>query len=216
MYVSGVRYHPGGGMKDFTYGNGIVHSMETNARQMPSRVVDSHGAIDVQYEYDVDGNPSAILDIRDATRTRTLTYDGRGRLITAASPSFGGAGVFNYWYDALDNLRAARLDGGRHYDYDYDARNRLTNIRNQRGETIIGLNYDARGNLRRRNAVGYMFDTETGCAGQSGRSSTATMRTAAGYCHGSRRPELGCGHSMETMVCCAAGTTGVQVAVPST
>lgn len=158
-YVSGVLYHPGGGMKEFTYGNGIVHSMETNARQMPSRVMDSHGAIDVQYDYDVDGNPSAILDVRDASRTRTLSYDGRGRLVTAASRSFGGAGVFNYGYDALDNLRAARLDGGKHYDYDYDARNRLTNIRNQRGETIIGMDYDARGNLRRRNAVGYMFDS---------------------------------------------------------
>lgn len=62
-YVSGLRYHPGGGMKEFTYGNGIVHSMKNNARQMPSRVMDSHGAIDVQYDYDVDGNPSAILDV---------------------------------------------------------------------------------------------------------------------------------------------------------
>lgn len=157
-YATGVVYHPGGGMKAFTYGNGIVHSMATNARQLPAGVIESHGVLDLRYDYDVDGNPSEIIDVRDASRTRMLSYDGRGRLIAAASPSFGAAGVFRYNYDALDNLRGTRLEGGRFYEYYYDARNRLTNVRSQSGEAIIGMDYDARGNLIRRNAVGYTFD----------------------------------------------------------
>ncbi|PNS09860.1 RHS Repeat [Lysobacter silvestris] len=37
IYASGVSYYPNGGVSQFTYGNGIVHTMAQNARQLPSR-----------------------------------------------------------------------------------------------------------------------------------------------------------------------------------
>ena len=43
-YATGVQYFPNGAMKQFTYGNGIVHTMQQNARQLPARVTSS-GAV---------------------------------------------------------------------------------------------------------------------------------------------------------------------------
>lgn len=157
-YASGVTYYANGGMKQFTYGNGIVHTMAQNQRQLPTRVVDSAGALDTTYEYDANGNVARIVDNLDGQRTRTMAYDGLDRLIQATSPSFGGDGVYRYTYDAVDNLRSAALTGVKDHVYWYDTHNRLTNVQNSGGATTLGLSYDAQGNLSSRNGVGYSFD----------------------------------------------------------
>lgn len=157
-YVSNVSYYANGGMKQFTYGNGIVHTMTQNQRQLPTRVTDNKGAIDNTYEYDANGNVARIVDNLDAKRTRTMAYDGLDRLIQASSSSFGGDGVYRYTYDAVDNLRSAKLAGVKDHVYWYDARNRLTNVQNSGGATTLGLSYDVQGNLSSRNGVAYSFD----------------------------------------------------------
>ncbi|NUS61634.1 MAG: RHS repeat protein, partial [Lysobacter sp.] len=40
-YATGVTYHPNGAIAGFTYGNGIVHSLTQNARQLPLRSRDA-------------------------------------------------------------------------------------------------------------------------------------------------------------------------------
>ena len=157
-YVSGVSYYANGGMKQFTYGNGIVHTMTQNMRQLPVRVADSKGAIDNTYEYDANGNVARIVDSLDGKRTRTMTYDALDRLIQASSASFGGDGIYRYTYDVVDNLRSAKLAGGKDHVYWHDANNRLTNVQSSGGATTIGLSYDVQGNLSSRNGVGYSFD----------------------------------------------------------
>lgn len=157
-YATGVTYYPNGGMQQFTYGNGIVHTMTQNQRQLPSRVVDASGAIDGTYTYDANGNVTSIVDHLDAAKTRTMAYDGLDRLVAASSPSFGGDGTFRYTYDAVDNIRSSTLAGVKDHQYWYDANNRLTNVQNSAGSTTIGLTYDVQGNLSNRNGVGYRFD----------------------------------------------------------
>ncbi|HEL4266558.1 TPA: RHS repeat protein [Stenotrophomonas maltophilia] len=157
-FASSVTYYPNGGMKQFTYGNGIVHTMAQNQRQLPARVTDSKGALDSTYEYDANGNVARIVDNLDAKRTRTMAYDGLDRLIQATSPSFGGDGVYRYTYDAVDNLRSAKLAGVKDHVYWYDAKNRLTNVQNSGGATTLGLSYDVQGNLSNRSGVAYSFD----------------------------------------------------------
>lgn len=157
-YATEVAYYPSGAMKQFRYGNGAVHTMAQNIRQLPSRVSDSIGGMDGVYEYDPNGNLTRFVDQRDSARTRTMGYDGMERLILADSPSFAGDGTFRYTYDVLDNLRSATLGGRKDHHYDYDSRNRMTNVRDSAGVAVIGLDYDAKGNLARRNGAGFSFD----------------------------------------------------------
>ncbi|MEA5668066.1 RHS repeat protein [Stenotrophomonas sp. MH1] len=156
-YATGVSYHPNGGMSQFVYGNGIVHTMQQNGRQLPARVKDGT-ALDTSYSYDATGNVTQIADALDSTRTRSMSYDGLDRLAQATSPSFGGGGQVSYSYDALDNLRTTKLAGVKQYNYWYDAANRLSNIVNDAGATVIGFAYDTQGNLANKNGQTFQFD----------------------------------------------------------
>lgn len=159
-YASGVQYYPNGAVKQFTYGNGIVHTLTQNARQLPARSIDSYGMLDLSYVYDKHANVASITDATTGARqSRTMGYDGLDRLTQATGPSFGTA---SYTYDPLDNLKTANLSGGpqpRNYVYLYDSGQRLTNITNGvGGATVVGLQYDLQGNLSNKNGQAYQFD----------------------------------------------------------
>jgi YD repeat-containing protein len=156
-YATGVTYYPNGGVHQFTFGNGLTHSVQQNARQLTARIVDS-GVIDSMYAYDASGNVARIADGLDTDRTRTMTYDGLNRLTKAVSPSFGGTGSLSYSYDVLGNLLTTVLPGIRQYNYRYDAHNRLTNVADNAGVTLIGFSYDVQGNLANRNGQAFQFD----------------------------------------------------------
>jgi YD repeat-containing protein len=72
-------------------------------------------------------------------------------------------GTATYAYDVLDNLTRVKLTGGnqvRDHHYCYDAKWRLTNIKTGScsGTTVVGLGYDAQGNLSNRNGRAFTFD----------------------------------------------------------
>jgi YD repeat-containing protein len=163
VYASGVQYHPNGAVKQFTYGNGLAHTMTQNARQLPMRVTATGNALDNSYEYDRNANPVQILDHVTGTPTlrhRSMTYDALDRLTTAESAAFGGSdGTHRFTYDALDNLTSWKHAGVKDYaEYLYDAQNRLTSIRNSSGATVVGLAYDLQGNFSNKNGQLYQFD----------------------------------------------------------
>lgn len=158
-YASGVIYHANGAIAGFTYGNGVTHSLTQNARQLPARSTDSGGALDHAYTYDANGNVTTIDDLaRGSAYHRAMQYDGLDRLTQASSPRFGGDGTWHYRYDGVDNLRSAVLNGVQDHAYWYDATNRLTNVKNAAGATVIGLGYDTQGNLTQKNAQQFRFD----------------------------------------------------------
>ena len=156
-YATGVQYYPNGAIKQFTYGNGIVHTMTQNARQRPARSTDSGDVLDLAYAYDANGNVASISDHTSLGRqTRSMGYDGRDRLLTVASPLYPGGAT--YAYDVLDNLTRVTV-AGRDHRYLYDASNRLTNVtQGAGGPSVMGLGYDVRGNLNNRNGQVYQFD----------------------------------------------------------
>lgn len=161
-YASGASYYPNGALKQFTYGNGIVHTMTQNARQLPQRAT-SAGVIDYAYSYDSNGNVANIWDhARDTGNGnygRWMTYDGLDRLTAAGSCSFGGDCWHRFTYDAIDNLRSWKLAGVKDYAaYVYDADNRLTGIRNSANAPIVSIGYDAQGNLSTKNNQSFQFD----------------------------------------------------------
>ena len=162
-YASGAQYYPNGAMKQFTYGNGIVHSMSQNARQLPARVTSTGNVLDFAYDYDKNGNPTTILDLVTGTPSaqhRWMSYDGLDRLTTSASAMYGGSDhTHRFTYDALDNIESWKHAGVKDYaDYVYDSQNRLISIRNTAGATVLGIGYDPQGNLANKNGQLYDFD----------------------------------------------------------
>lgn len=161
-YATGASYYPNGALRQFTYGNGIVHNMVQNARQLPDTSEDAFGGnvvLSDGYDYDANGNVAAITDGatgRNQRGNRTMTYDGLDRLRSTVSPMFGNA---EYRYDSLDNLTYVRAPGREHY-YCYDPYWHLTNIKINEcsGSTVVGLAYDLQGNLTNKNGQAYVFD----------------------------------------------------------
>ncbi|MCW0389086.1 hypothetical protein NB722_003625 [Xanthomonas sacchari] len=161
-YATGVSYYPNGAIKQFTYGNGIVHTLTQNKRQLPDTSQDAYGGtafLSDGYDYDANGNVAAISDGatgRGGRGDRTMTYDGMDRLTKAESPMFGTA---TYSYDVLDNLTHVVAPGRDHY-YCYDANWQLTNVKTGScgGSTVIGMSYDPQGNLSNKNGQAFVFD----------------------------------------------------------
>lgn len=157
-FATGMQYYPNGAVKQFVYGNGIVHQMQQNARLLPSRSTDT-GTLDLQTSFDTNGNVTAINDlVRGSGHNRQMQYDAQDRLTAAYSPAFGGDGWYRFGYDALDNLRTWTQPGKGQRRYDYDGSDRLIVVRNAGGAAIIGLGYDVQGNLSIKNGQGYQFD----------------------------------------------------------
>ncbi len=156
-FASGARYYPNGAIAGFTYGNGRVHSMSQNARKLPARV--NNGAVDFLYEYDNNANPVQIRDVNGVegvySGDRYLVYDGLDRLTRA---DLFWHSTEDFTYDALDNILTRTELSGASKVYWYDANNRLTNIQNGQGQSVVGLGYDAQGNLQNKNGQEYAFD----------------------------------------------------------
>ena len=158
-YASGVSYYPNGAIKQFTYGNGIVHTMTQNARQLPQATQDG-SIVGFTHEYDASGNTTRIDDTAQGINfNRYLEYDGLDRLTRASSAMFGGSHHrIDYAYDAIDNLRAVTNPGVREHTYWYNGNNHLTNVQTPNGATVVGLGYDEQGNLANKNGQQYDFD----------------------------------------------------------
>ncbi|WP_083491953.1 hypothetical protein [Stenotrophomonas chelatiphaga] len=156
-HASAVRYYPNGGLRSFTYGNGVTHSMTQNARAMPARAIDA-GVLDNTITYDANGNVATVTDAVEASKSRQMQYDALDRLTLATSAAFGGGGAFRYTYDVLDNIRSAKLGTIKQHNYYYDARNRMTTVNRDDGSAIMGLDYDVQGNLAKKNGEVFRFD----------------------------------------------------------
>ncbi len=161
-FAYGASYFPDGRLKRFTYGNGIVRTVNLNSRFFPERIRDAFGssvAYDDSFDYDGHGNVVGISDGLPSRRgDRTMNYDEADRLTRVNSSAFGAA---TYGYDALDNLRSVSVSGGprvRQHSYRYDAANRLSEVRSAGGATLSSLTYDSRGNIGNRDGRSYVFD----------------------------------------------------------
>ncbi len=163
-FASGIHYHPGGAIAGFTYGNGVVHTMTPNTRNLPELASDV-GIMRDEYRYDANGNVASITDRQENIGSRTLGYDALDRLSSAAAPGVWGQAV--YAYDVLDNIRSSTV-GGRVSSYAYDTRNRLAGITSSGTGYTFGYAYDAQGNIVKRGAQAYTFDQGNRMTGATG------------------------------------------------
>jgi RHS repeat-associated protein len=163
-YATNVAYHPNGAIKGFTYGNGIVHSLTQNTRQLPLRRRDALAntpVLDDSYDYDRNGNLLAISDATAGNRgDRDMAYNSVDQLIQATSTTFGG--TIKYTYDAQDNI-ATLVGPGRNLRYCYNGKHQLAFVRASAssctsGSATTSLTYDWQGNVASKNNVAYDFD----------------------------------------------------------
>ena len=171
-FAQGVRYHPNGAIKEFTYGNGIRHELVQNMRGLPERTYD---AVSESYIYDANGNPEQITDHLWADASRTMTYDGLDRLRTATVPRLWGSA--SYGYDALDNLTSSAISGGANarslFHYFNPGTNRLDSVSGGPPGFNFSYTYDLQGNVTQRGTHVYRFDIGNRLRSVDGRATYA-------------------------------------------
>jgi RHS repeat-associated protein len=157
-WANNVQYYPNGAVKQFTYGNGIVHTMYQNARQLPSATTAKLGNQSIQenhHVFDANGNVSIIGDPANGERNwRSMQYDALDRLTQVHSPN--NFGYASYQYDALDNLKRSTL-GAAGFTYHYDSINRLSRV-DRDGGGSYNYTHDARGNVTHNGRHWFTFD----------------------------------------------------------
>ncbi|MBZ4422960.1 RHS repeat-associated core domain-containing protein [Myxococcus sp. RHSTA-1-4] len=170
-YATGVQYFPNGAIKQFTYGNGIVHTLTQNARQLPHVSTDSYSGnrvFELRNTYDANGNVTRIEDLANTARDRAMTHDDLDRLTQASAPGIWGTA--NYTYDALDNLRTSSL-GTTQYTYAYDTTTNLPTSVTRSGSPAWSYSVDARGNITADGRNTYSFTRANRLASVVGKES---------------------------------------------
>ncbi|WP_348637297.1 RHS repeat-associated core domain-containing protein [Caulobacter sp. NIBR1757] len=114
----------------------------------------------ITYAYDADGYLASVtnevgqattitsvdwrgapLTVEDSNGVETvLTYDPRGRLLTATLDPGADQSVYALEYNAVGDVAKLTLPGGGWLEYSYDDASRLTGIENDRGQTQVFVN----------------------------------------------------------------------------
>jgi YD repeat-containing protein len=151
VVVQGVYYHPFGGVKGFTFGNGQVYS----------RTVDQDGRIasytlgTARYDisFDAASRITGIAEMGNPSNVNAYGYDDLDRLTSAVVP----ASTYAYSYDAVGN-RLTKLAGGTAYTYAYSATsNRIDSVTSSLG-SVRNFLFDANGSTTADGVNSYAYD----------------------------------------------------------
>lgn len=160
-----AKYYPNNMINTFTYGNGIKHKTQLNARQLPSCIQDykynlpscgtgtSGSVLNLNYSYDNNLNITSIRNPRDGGifSLTNLTYDGLDRLKTTTGGY--GIGSTTIRYDGLGNIRSYKNTSSfdaSNLTYSYNSYNRLAGVS---GTGSSGYNFNSRGSYDTRGNV---------------------------------------------------------------
>jgi RHS repeat-associated protein len=159
-YATAITYAPTGAITSFRYGNGILHQMTPNRRGLPEWSEDT-GVLKDKYEYDANGNVTAIADWLEGISNRGMSYDALDRLLSVNSTQVWGDA--SYTYDALDNLTSSQLTTGpnaRYLVHTFDPKtNLLASVTNSGGSGYnYSFLYDDFGNVKQRGSQQFVFD----------------------------------------------------------
>jgi YD repeat-containing protein len=145
-HVQEVTYHPNGMPHQIRYANGILSTMQINARQWPSslqlqRASGTSNILLNTYEYDEVGNVTDISDGTDPSYTRHFRYDALNRLTFEQTEE----GYRDFNYDDIGNLSYTSPTGDP-LMYTYGLTSGL--LESVAGRTSRTYQYDSAGNVR--------------------------------------------------------------------
>lgn len=143
-----INYKPYGGMTTLTYGNGIVGTSSYDNQYRITSI--TAGSIqNLNYQYDYNGNITAIANNLDPAKSKTYTYDALDRLTGGTGPW----GTLSYTYDGVGNRQKETKDTNE-TAYTYTA-NKLTTTT---GEKAFAFSYDNNGNTTNENTRQYIYN----------------------------------------------------------
>ncbi len=153
--------------------------MTLNSRQLPSAMSDIRSgvkAIDQTYNYDNQGNISALTDKQNsAFSLSNMTYDGLDRL-TAITSRWGTniAHVGSISYDKTGNITKYNV-GKTNLTYTH-TNNRVDKIKNSTGAEAYSFAYDSRGNVTNNKLRTFSFNraNQLDCSALTHQSACAT------------------------------------------
>jgi RHS repeat-associated protein len=164
-YLTSVAHHPNGVPKTLTFGNGhTTTNTLTNRQWLDTTITQKTGVgqvVNLNYDYDGLANVTKITNSLDTTDTKTLTYDGLDRLLTAGTASLT--------YDTAGNLRTYTTSAGT-LTYGYTSQ-RLATVTGHTNRTYLydpyghtvsdglrTLSWDDAGNLRTIGIYSHDYD----------------------------------------------------------
>jgi hypothetical protein len=175
-YVTGATYAPHGQLASAVHGQvsggfaGITETYTYNNRLQIAthRASSSAGtALDHTYSYGAanNGNISSITNNLNTGRSQSFTYDNMNRLASAQSQATTGADCWgdSYGYDRYGNLLTMTVTK-------CTAQNLSVSV--DGSNHIIGMNYDAAGNLTGDGTLTYSWDGENRLKNTAGTSYT--------------------------------------------
>lgn len=176
--ISAANYLPFGPVKNYTYGNGLTHTLTYDNDYRLTDIV-LGGLMVRNYSYDAADNITKITDSVSANKTQNFTYDNLDRLTSAN-------GIYGYQafsYDAVGNRTGLLFDNGTSIQSDtyvYDtASNRLSRIDKTNAGLASGtrnFSYDNAGNLTQ--GTGDDGSTQAFTFNNSNRLNTAKVNAA--------------------------------------
>jgi YD repeat-containing protein len=151
IVVQNVQYHPFGGVKSFTYGNGQTY---TRGYDQDGRIASyTLGTQSFAVGYDNASRITFINDIGNPANSNTYTYDNLDRLTNAVIPGT----PFAYSYDAVGN-RSSKTVGASTDTYAYGAAsNRLASITPTVGP-VKSYVHDANGSITNDGTLQHVYD----------------------------------------------------------
>lgn len=170
--ASTVTYHPFGGLKSFTFGNGQTYERTYDQDGRISSYTLGGAAYSVGY--DAAGRITLISDAANPPNVNTYDYDALDRLSSAVLPLTS----YNYTYDAVGN-RLTRTAGASTDNYAYSpTSNRIASITPPSGP-IRNFVFDANGSTTADGNNTYAYDARGRMVGATSSLGTTTYQVNA-------------------------------------
>jgi YD repeat-containing protein len=153
VVVQNVQYHPFGGVKGYTLGNGQVYSRTVDH---DGRIASyTLGATSYAITFDAGSRITGITQAGNPSNANTYGYDSLDRLTSAVLP---GATLFSYGYDAVGN-RLTKTVGTATDIYAYSPiSNRIASITPASG-SVRNFVFDANGSTTSDGVNTYAYDS---------------------------------------------------------
>jgi RHS repeat-associated protein len=115
-------------------GTGDTKTFTYNANGYLASITDEVGKVTTVTAWDWRGAPLTVVDPNSISTT--FTYDVHGRPLTTTINPGASQSQFTYGYDVVGNLSQITLPTGGYLLYTYDAASRLTQVKNDKNETV--------------------------------------------------------------------------------